>query len=58
MPRKGKVPKRDVLPDPKHHSKLVTKFVNGIMWQGKKSTAETIFTAPLTSWLSAQMKIL
>ncbi len=42
MPRKGKVPKRDVLPDPKHHSKLVTKFVNGIMWQGKKSTAETI----------------
>jgi small subunit ribosomal protein S7 len=40
MPRKGKVPKRDVLPDPKYHSKLVAKFVNGIMWEGKKSTAE------------------
>jgi len=42
MPRKGKVPKRDVLPDPKYHSKLVTKFVNGVMWEGKKSTAEGI----------------
>lgn len=42
MPRKGKVPKRDVLPDPKYHSKLVAKFVHGIMWEGKKSTAESI----------------
>ena len=42
MPRKGKVPKRDVLPDPKYHSKLVTKFINGIMWDGKKSIAESI----------------
>lgn len=42
MPRKGKVPKRDVLPDPMYHSKLVTKFVNGIMWEGKKSVAEGI----------------
>lgn len=42
MPRKGKVPKRDILPDPKFHSKLVSKFVHGIMWEGKKSTAETI----------------
>lgn len=42
MPRKGKVPKRDVLPDPIYHSKLVTKFVNGIMWEGKKSIAEGI----------------
>lgn len=41
MPRKGKVPKRDVLPDPKYHNKLVTKFVNGIMWEGKKSIAES-----------------
>lgn len=40
MPRKGKVPKRDVLPDPLYHSKLVTKFINGIMWEGKKSIAE------------------
>ncbi len=43
MPRKGKVPKRDVLPDPKYHSRLVTKFINGIMWEGKKSVAESIF---------------
>jgi small subunit ribosomal protein S7 len=42
MPRKGKVPRRDVLPDPKYHSKLVSKFVHGIMWEGKKSTAEAI----------------
>jgi len=40
MPRKGKVPKRDVVPDPKYHSKLVAKFINGIMWEGKKSIAE------------------
>ncbi|MDQ1239219.1 MAG: small subunit ribosomal protein [Thermodesulfobacteriota bacterium] len=42
MPRKGKVPKRDVLSDPKYHSKLVSKFVHGIMWEGKKSIAEAI----------------
>ena len=42
MPRKGKVPRRDVLPDPKYHSKLLSKFVHGIMWQGKKSAAEII----------------
>jgi hypothetical protein len=43
MPRKGKVPKRDVLPDPKYHSKLIAKFVNCVMWEGKKSTAEGAF---------------
>lgn len=42
MPRKGRAPKRDVLPDPKYHSKLVAKFINGMMWEGKKSTAEAI----------------
>jgi small subunit ribosomal protein S7 len=42
MPRKGKVPKRDVLPDPLYHSKLIAKFVNSVMWDGKKSTAEVI----------------
>jgi small subunit ribosomal protein S7 len=40
MPRKGKVAKRDVVPDPKYHSKLVAKFINGITWEGKKSIAE------------------
>jgi len=43
MPRKGKVPKRDVLPDPMYHSKLVSKFIHSIMWEGKKSVAEGIF---------------
>jgi len=31
-----------VLPDPKYHSKLVTKFINSMMWEGKKSTSEAI----------------
>src|SRR3954467_12821938 len=43
MPRKGHVPKRTVEPDPVYGSDLVTKFVNSMMWQGKKSTAEGIF---------------
>jgi small subunit ribosomal protein S7 len=40
MPRKGNIVKREVLPDPLYNSTLVTKFVNCIMWGGKKSTAE------------------
>ena len=43
MPRKGNIPRRDVLPDPIYNSALITKFVNCIMWNGKKSTAESIF---------------
>ena len=42
MPRRGFVPKRDVLPDPLYNSKLVTKLVNNIMYDGKKSTAQKI----------------
>ena len=42
MPRKGPVPKRDVLPDPIYNSKLFTKLVNQVMWDGKKSLAENI----------------
>ena len=42
MPRKGEVRRRDVLPDPKFHDRLVTKFVNAMMFGGKKSTAERI----------------
>lgn len=42
MPRKGSVPKRDVLPDPIYNSKIFTKLVNQIMWDGKKSLAERI----------------
>ena len=42
MPRKGPVPKRDVLPDPIHNSKLVTKLINKIMLDGKRGTAQRI----------------
>ena len=42
MPRKGYVPKRDVLPDPIYNSKLVTKIINTIMLDGKKGTAQSI----------------
>ena len=42
MPRRREVPKREVLPDPLYNSQLVTKFVNVIMKDGKKSVAERI----------------
>ena len=48
MPRKGYIAKRKVEPDPVYSSDLVTKFVNSMMWQGKKSTAEGIFYEALT----------
>ena len=42
MPRRGSVPKRDVLPDPLYNSKLVTKLINNIMYDGKKGVAQKI----------------
>ena len=42
MPRRGNVPKRDVLPDPMYNSKLVTKLINNIMHDGKKGIAQRI----------------
>ena len=42
MPRRAGVPKRDVLPAPKFNSKVVTKLINQVMYDGKKSTAEGI----------------
>ena len=42
MPRRGKISKRDVLPDPLYNSKLVTKLVNNIMLDGKKGVAHKI----------------
>jgi small subunit ribosomal protein S7 len=42
MPRKGAAPKREILPDPKFHDLGVAKFINHLMYQGKKSTAERI----------------
>ena len=47
MPRKGHVPRREVIPDPIYNSPLVSKFINCVMWKGKKSTAETLFYGAL-----------
>jgi small subunit ribosomal protein S7 len=43
MPRRRRVPKRKVLPDPVYHNEVVTKFINGLMRRGKRSIAEKIF---------------
>ena len=43
MPRRREVVKRDILPDPKYSNKLVAKFINNLMWDGKKSISEAIF---------------
>ena len=42
MPRKGEVRRREVLPDPKFHDRMVTKFINTMMHGGKKSLMERI----------------
>lgn len=42
VPRKGHIPKRDVLPDPIYNDKVVTKLVNNIMQDGKKGVAQKI----------------
>ena len=42
MPRRGQIPKRDVLPDPLYGSKLVTKLINNMMYDGKKGVAQKI----------------
>ncbi len=42
MPRRGTVPKREVLPDPLYNSALVTKFINSMMSGGKRSTSQHI----------------
>src|SRR5687767_5069325 len=47
MPRKGPPPKRRLIPDPVYHSELVTRFINRLLVQGKRSTAERIFYASM-----------
>ena len=42
MPRRGNVPKREILPDPIYGSVLVTKLVNSIMLDGKKGVAQKV----------------
>ena len=47
MPRRATVDKREILPDPVYNSRLVTKFINNVTRQGKKTTAERIFYGAL-----------
>ena len=42
MPRRGNVPKREILPDPVYNSVLVTKLINGVMLDGKKRVAQKV----------------
>jgi len=42
VPRRGQIAKRDVLPDPLYNSKLVTRLINNIMYDGKKGVAQKI----------------
>ena len=42
MSRKRKAPQRKIYPDPRFHSEVVSKFINSIMYDGKRSTAEKI----------------
>jgi len=43
MPRRREVPKRKINPDPKFHDRMVAKFMNNLMYRGKKSLSERIF---------------
>ena len=47
MPRRKKVTRREILPDPKYHNVLVAQFINGLMRRGKKSLSERIFYTAL-----------
>jgi small subunit ribosomal protein S7 len=49
MPRKGPAPKRVISPDPIHNQVMVTRFINRLMLDGKKSVAEKIFYQALES---------
>jgi small subunit ribosomal protein S7 len=42
VPRRGQIAKRDVLPDPLYNSKLVTRLINNVMYDGKKGVAQKI----------------
>lgn len=53
MPRRRRAERREVPPDPKYGSELVSKFINNLMWDGKKTVAEKIFYKALeliTEW--------
>ena len=42
MPRRGNVPKREILPDPLYNSVMVTRLINGVMLDGKKGVAQKV----------------
>ena len=52
MPRRREVPVRQVLPDPKFHNTMLTKFVNMIMLDGKKAVAEGIMYGAIDTMLA------
>lgn len=56
MPRRRVIGQRKILPDPKFGSELLAKFVNILMVDGKKSTAETIVYSALETPLSVLVK--
>lgn len=47
MPRRGSVPRREILPDPKYESEIVARLINTVMLDGKKGTAERIVYSAL-----------
>lgn len=57
MPRRRVIGQRKILPDPKFGSELLAKFVNILMVDGKKSTAESIVYSALRPWLSALVNL-
>ena len=57
MPRRRVIGQRKILPDPKFGSELLAKFVNILMVDGKKSTAETIVYSALRPWLSVLVNL-
>ena len=58
MPRKGPVTKRDVLPDPVYGSKLLTRFINKIMLDGKKVLLNALYMMHSTWFVQKPAKIL
>ena len=48
MPRKGPIPRREILPDPVYNSRLAARFINRLMRNGNKGVAERIFYTALT----------
>ncbi len=48
MPRKGPIPKREILPDPVYNSRMAARFINRLMYDGKKGVAEKIFYSALS----------